>query len=204
MATVKLTLDSALIDQLMNRSSLYTRRLIEQLVDDARKYGLVLVVGAGINGATVPKWKELVERLLDRAIDRATLDEERIAPNKRRLSNWCQTTFDSVACASIAKALLGAERYRLEIQDAIYENVKDLDVLTAFCQNVSSETIGPQSDQNPFTTLRQIGFLCQTRQTKAVATFNFDTLLEAAIQACAEISPRAKYPRSYFRDSLPS
>ncbi len=178
------------------RLSTHSEELKNKLASDARNYGLVLVVGSGINGTAAPKWSELLGELLDRVIEKARFEDERVALFSEKLKAWCEDEFEVPAQASIVKQLLGPERYRLEIQHALYRKIKSLQALQDYCQNPTGRD---DSQRSKFELLRTIAELCQLDEVKGVATFNFDTLLEYAIKACPVKKPgERKAPRSYF------
>ena len=104
-----------------------TLELLGELVANAKEHGLVLFVGAGINAGSLAQWNELLFRLLGKAIQHIRLEEDRIDSlaslyKKISFEGWCRGHFDVCALASVIKSILGPERYRLEIQDALYAN----------------------------------------------------------------------------------
>src|ERR1035437_5544613 len=99
----------------------HSMRLLKELVINAHQHGLVLFVGSGINPSTIPLWSELLDSLLNQTVRDASLDDPRIRTLMPCLVDWCKRHFDACAQASIVKKVLGPERYRLEIQDALYK-----------------------------------------------------------------------------------
>jgi hypothetical protein len=176
--------------------STHSQDLVDKLATDARNNGLVLIVGSGINGTAAPMWSELLGQLLDEAIKKAGSEDKRIAFFPKQLKSWCQKEFDVLAQASIVKELLGPEFYRLKIQQGIYPKTTSLQDLQDYCRSPNG---GDKVQSSQFELLRSIAELCQLDAVKAVATFNFDTLLEYAIKSCKVKAPgERKVPHSYF------
>ena len=172
-----------------------SQELLGQLARDARTHGLVIVVGSGVNGAAVPQWSALLSELFGQAIEKAALEDQRVTPLSWKVRAWCEQEFDSLAQASIIKLLLGPDRYRLELQRAIYRNIETMDDLDSYCGNPSNR----KNLRGRYELLRTVAELCQLDEVIAVATFNFDTLLEQAIGSCPVKRPgRRKAPRSYY------
>lgn len=173
--------------------NMHTTRLFKDLVASARHNGLVLFVGSGINGGAIPKWSGLLNTLLTQAITHASPDDSRIHSLTPYLVEWCTRHFDVCAQASILKKIFGQERYRLEIQDALYKNAPGIEAEVGRYCDARQKGRPPTAGNHEL--LWRVAQLCSLSDVKAVATFNFDTLLERAINAC-----RVKYARAYFGD----
>ena len=190
----------------------YSRDLMKRLVKDAREHGLIIFVGAGVNATAIHQWSELLRDLLEQTIESAAMDDDRIRRFDGPLKKWCQQQFDACALASVIKHVLGPQRYRDEIQDAIYRGGTDLEQeIKTYCRG---RYFGSQSEPDrmqPRSAVRAFGNgaidmryellfrvaeLCSLPEVMGVATFNFDTLLEVAIAACGK-----KTPRAHFGDS---
>ena len=165
----------------------HSKRLFHNVVKDAQTNGLVLFLGSGINGTALPQWDSLLSRLLEKTFLEVSHEDSRISSHNRQLQKWCKTHYDVCAQASIVKSMLGSERYRLEIQDALYGSNTDVEKeIKEYCKN-------PSTVRSNYEFLRTIAKLCSLPQVKAVATFNFDTLLECAISAIGKRRPRAYF-----------
>ncbi|MBN1606822.1 MAG: SIR2 family protein [Polyangiaceae bacterium] len=147
-----------------------------RLLRDLGRRGLVLFVGAGINGKKELLWSGLLGRLCAAALERV-FDEERATPAERSqvLGSLDGTSggqlFNVYQKASLIKQLLG-KRYIPVLQKAIYPNsLRDLE--SAF----SSE------DSQELATLLGVARLCCSRRARvhAVVTFNCDNYLCMAI-----------------------
>jgi len=67
---------------------------LKELVADAKEHGLVLFVGAGINGTALPLWNELLTELLGQAI-REKLEKDPLSFQlSKQLTEWCKAHFD--------------------------------------------------------------------------------------------------------------
>jgi hypothetical protein len=187
--------------------------LLKRLVKDAREHGLIVFVGAGVNATAIPQWSNLLRGLLDQTIESAAMEDVRIRRFDGPLRKWCQQQFDACALASVIKHVLGPQRYRDEIQDAIYRGDTDLEkeIKTycrrryrgsqpeapnsiASCSEAEAGAIGAIDAR--YELLFRVAELCSLPEVMGVATFNFDTLLEVAIAACGK-----KTPRAHFGDS---
>jgi hypothetical protein len=167
-----------------------SERLLGELVRDARDQGLVLFVGSGINARAVAQWGKLLEELLRRTIREASIGDKRVSAFEPYLLRWCLNHFDVCAQASIVKKILGTGRYRREIQDILYNGKSDIEArVKNYCSPNSDNE--PKQEDKQFEFLRQVGRLCQLTQVRAVATFNFDTLLETAIDASGDRKAQA-------------
>ncbi len=169
-----------------------SQRLLQELVADTQQHGLVLFVGAGINAGYLSQWDALLTSLLEEAVGEAEFEDPRADGLAETLTTWCKTQFDVCAQASIVKHVLGAERFRLEIQDALYGGKQDAEQeVKRYCR---SRHRRKAIDKKPHLELLwRVAELCSLPQVKGVATFNFDTLLEHAIQGCGVRTPRAYF-----------
>jgi hypothetical protein len=163
-------------------------RLLQQFIKDANKHGLVLFIGSGINASILPKWGELLNKLLRKTIESISFEDRRIEGLFEPLHNWCRAHFDVYAQASIIKQILGPEKYRLEIQDVLYENQSNVEEKVREHCDPSKKEIDPA-----YKFLRAIAETCCLPQVKAVATFNFDPLLECAIDTLGKRKSRPYY-----------
>jgi hypothetical protein len=180
----------------------YSQEMLKNLREDARKHGLVLFVGSGVNGKAAPQWSGLLSGLLKLAIKVAEMEDDRIENHHDRLLKWCQRQFDPLAQATIAKGLLGPDRFRAEIQDAIYRQAGTEEELRDYCGNIEKRRANEASAK--FEMLRVAGELCHLPEVRAVATFNFDTLLETAVESTGKAGSKKKIARSYAGPALMS
>ena len=152
---------------------------ITRLADQAMRHGLVLFIGAGINGNRMPQWRRLLEVLLDQALI-YLVDRDaglRSKDTRTRLREWFAKEHDVYACASMAKALLG-DHYPDALRGVLYAEY-DEDTFRKEWRKAAGvgETWGA-----PFRFLVEVARLCQLPEVRAVATFNFDDLLEQVLQ----------------------
>jgi hypothetical protein len=160
---------------------------LSEFVNDVQNKGLVLFVGSGINGDAIVQWNDLLCSLLKKSLQRIEYEDSRIQDHNKKLVQWCSQNFGMSAQASITKKMFGTERYRLEIQEALYTKTKNVEQeVIKYCKNPA-----PYSSKYSF--LHQIANLCSLPQTKAVATFNFDTLLEQAIKTVGTRKPQPHF-----------
>lgn len=160
---------------------------------EVKQRGLVLFVGSGINARALPQWNTLLTRLLNEAIKETVFEDARIPFFIEYLLQWCKSHFDICAQASLIKYILGDERYKLEIQNALYGDHPDIESkVKDYCDHRSNSD-STCEDKNKFEYLYAVAELCSTPQVRAVITFNFDTLLETAIDAFG-----TKKPCAYF------
>jgi hypothetical protein len=128
----------------------------------AEQHGLVLFLGAGINGNLYPRWEGLVDRLLDEALQ--------IYPEREAYLKWVTTppsNFDVYARATLAKILLGPS-YTEIIRREIYR----------------SESNGAR---DKYSNVDKVAKLCCLPEVIAVVTYNYDTHLEMAF---GRLSPK--------------
>ena len=161
--------------------------ILHDLVQDVQSTGLVLFIGSGINGEALPQWDSLLGTLLSESLLWVEHEDIQIQNQHENLVKWCKQNLDVCAQASITKKLLGPERYRLEIQETLYGKTENIEEeIQAYCN-------GPAFQSKKYSFLRQVAELCSSSHVKAVATFNFDTLLECAISAIGDRRPRSYY-----------
>ena len=171
-----------------------SKKRLDKFITDAQTHGLVIIVGAGINGKAVVQWNALLRSLLTMALSLAKMEDTRFLEVSEYIENWFTSHFDVCAQASVIKHILGAERYRITLKDAIYKQFSDFDaVLKQYCEKRLEIENHPQKDYFEF--LYTVAKLCDSPHVKAVATFNYDTLLETAIKATTKIgrNPRPHY-----------
>jgi hypothetical protein len=163
---------------------------LKELVEDANEHGLVLFVGAGINGMALPLWNELLTDLLGEAV-RDKLETDPLSFQlSNHLTEWCKAHFDVTAQASLAKRILKDEKYQRIIRESLYKSSSEIE---AEFKNFCAGRMQDEDSAKKFGFLKATAELCSLPQVRAVATFNFDTLLETAIAACGEKRPRAYY-----------
>jgi hypothetical protein len=163
---------------------------------------LVLFVGSGVNGTLLPQWGTLLGVLVRQAIKEGSLDDHRVTSAMAAcLQKWAAEHFDVGAQASIAKRILGSARYRNEVQDALYACVAD--DIERQIEDYGRKAHGSDRPIDPqLELLCRVADLCLLPQVKAVATFNFDVLLEYAITAAARAKGERRRPRAYFGQAL--
>jgi hypothetical protein len=182
-------------------------RTLQELVAGAERNGLVLFVGSGISAELVPVWKSLLGGLLDIALKEAAFQDNSIHGWPEAVAGWMQSHFDVCAKASLIKQILGPERYRAEVRHALYKKCFDIQrrMETDFAKRA-----GKEKGEVCFDAIWHVASLCSRPAVRAVATFNFDTLLETAILCLGERTPRphcgeagARFPGSSGERDLP-
>lgn len=164
-----------------------TTETLAEIVSHAENKGLVLFVGAGISAGIVPLWNNLLGELLEVAIDEAATEDSRIGKrNREALLKWAKDHFDEAGKASLIKQILGPKRYRIEVRDAIYRKCPEAS--KQLLDEIGNGSIGKSGSK--FEGLYQVARLCSHSCIRAVATFNFDTLLETAIECLTKRVPR--------------
>ena len=185
------------------------KQLMEELVADSKANGLVLFLGSGINATAVSQWTGLLDSLWEKVFDEASADDELFRDFKGPLKQWC-TKLEVCAQAALIKKILGAERYLTEIQHAVYK-IDNLErEVKEYCKGRSSGKIVEPNAK--YELLWRTACLACLPQVRGVVTFNFDRLLECAIEALSEKSEkkpeektlaakdglRPKIPYTYF------
>ncbi len=159
-----------------------TDPMISELAANAKRRGLVLFLGAGVNGTALPQWEDLLERLLERALSLLIDRDEGLADpdTRKQVLKWITAEHDVYARASLVKALLGAD-YLSSLRELLYDSPgKDgqLDY-SGVWDHLKASLKGTSK---AFAFLSAIVELCQRPEIRAVATFNFDNLLETAMK----------------------
>jgi hypothetical protein len=170
--------------------------LIPELARHAHERGLVLFLGAGVNGAELPQWEDLLKRLLTRAVEQLMDRDKALENDKMRESilEWIKKEHDVYARASLAKALLGGE-YLNSLRQSLYEFPEKALDLDKFRKHFQALPL-LQAEGSCFPFLSAIVELCQLPEVRAVATFNFDNLLETAMVLYAGEDKGKRQPQS--------
>ncbi|MFA5262300.1 MAG: SIR2 family protein [Opitutaceae bacterium] len=122
--------------------------------------GAVLVLGAGVNGDDVPKWKGILQKLLVDALIQKSASSD--AKACERMAESIQAKFDIYAQASLVEAILGPERLVSRLASIIYNPRQPSPVREG-------------------SLLDSVGRLCMSGSIRAVLTFNYDTYLEQVL-----------------------
>lgn len=154
----------------------------------ARTNGLVLFLGAGVNGDAGLMWKELLEELLTRGIQSAVAPAQD-ADASRWLGHEVATdsAYDSYARAGIGALLLGPHQFLPTLRSLIYSRC-DLSGLDAMCRDAARnpgtavDALGAKASAGAFGLLAALARLCMRPEIIAVVTYNFDMLLELAMK----------------------
>ncbi len=178
---------------------------LDRLLNEISKRPLVIFAGAGINGKTIPQWNELLLSLMEHALSEIAY-RERL--NKRDKSNLHKTInelydngeIDSYAAATLIKRLLG-KNYISHLRNKLYEKFYK----NEFLQYFKNPKGNGHEDKYKF--LIQTAKLCSSPNVHAVVSYNYDNLLEIAIDTIAKrktaiISP-SKGSVSLDKDTLP-
>src|SRR5438309_2224039 len=76
--------------------SRFNEKIYSKLVATAQEHGLVLVVGAGINGTTAPQWSGVLEELLKAGVRESSLFDPVLSQlNLEELVSELQKQFDT-------------------------------------------------------------------------------------------------------------
>lgn len=172
---------------------------LTQLIAAAESQGLVLFIGAGVNGTAVYQWNKLLSSLLAPVLGLAKMEDPRISQVSQYLSTWFGSHFDVCSQASVIKQVLGSNRYLLELQHAIYNRASTSEAaLKAYCKDPPTTEDHPRKPDFEF--LFAVARLCDSPHVKAIATFNFDTFLETAIKAATKRRPRSHHGQATVAD----
>lgn len=159
-------------------------QLAHEIADLARRDGLVLFTGAGINGEAGLMWDALLANVLRHGLACALTAP---ADVKQPLA-LIRAGYDPYAQAGIARTLMGARRFVPILRSALYSKPEcDFTALDQYCRSIATQDPAcPPKDSpasSPFGYLASIARLCMRREIEAVVTLNFDTLLESAMQS---------------------
>jgi hypothetical protein len=152
---------------------------------------LVLFLGAGINGKAVPQWPALLRSLLRRAL-RCSLHPPATPECIDAVLQRTTDEHDGYAQASIAEMLLGSRRFPAVLRGEIYGQCDFARLRTSCCYLAGwfqSAWVNESREPEEFGLLCSIARLCLAREVIAVVTYNFDTLLEFAIEAICSSLP---------------
>jgi hypothetical protein len=138
-----------------------SQEILADIQSAAEANGLVLFLGAGVNGRRFPQWRDLVNKLLVEALSPhpeggdypAWLDQRNVA-------------FDLYARATLAKTLLG-KKYIEVLRQQLYS--------------------GNEAEESH---VLRIARLCRWPAVKAIVTYNYDTHLEDAYEEIREAGDR--------------
>lgn len=138
-------------------------KLPDKLLNDIQCRPMVLFVGSGIVSDIVPSWRDLLKQLLVQSARKILLDKKLTAGDTEELLSLLQDerNFSLYEQAGIIKIMLDKE-YISHIRREIYKKYS-IDKLK----------------KNDF--IRNIARLCRFRCVHAVVTYNYDDLLERAI-----------------------
>jgi len=174
----------------------------------ARQEKLVLFVGAGINGDAGWMWPELLKELLTRGLQ-CSVEPAPSSDALAKLKESISKEHDFYAQASIASVLLGPNRFLPILRSVVYsrlQGIRDLSRLEELCRAAASsgkpvDDLGnTKQDVSAFGYLASLARLCTRREIVAVVTYNYDTLLEYAME-CIVRAP--KCPPSLKRTPVP-
>lgn len=167
----------------------------------ARKDGLALFLGAGINGTAGWMWKDLLEQLLRRALV-TSLAPVGEAAARDELVAALACEHDCYSQASIAAVLLGSNRFAPILRNAVYSRLNGtcgLADLEKFCAAAAREPFAPVSQLQPARMRKAFGYLaavarlCMRPEVTVAVTYNFDTLLEHAMTGLSRAAGCARW-----------
>ena len=173
-----------------------------QSPDGIHKKQFVLFLGSGCNGACGVQWEQLVKNLLEDTLKQRIL-------NKNDYQNLCEEIgreFDTYWIGSLIKELSGENRFKALIRENIYKKF-NIDDFKIYCNKQIAKTrklIRFEFDEK-FSTLFLSALLCVLGHTRAVVTYNYDSILETAISYIAELCEEDIIPNSQHgeEDSQP-
>ena len=164
--------------------------LAREIANLARKEALVLFVGAGINGDAGWQWPGLLKELLTRGLQ-CSVEPAPSRDALTKLQEAIAKEHDFYAQASIASVLLGPHRFLPILRSVVYSRLKrscDLSRLEDLCRAAASkrttpvDDFGSKGDVAAFGYLSSLARLCTRPEIVAVVTYNYDTLLEYAVE----------------------
>jgi hypothetical protein len=165
---------------------LHEKPPVEQISELAKERGLVLFVGAGINGECAPQWYSILQSLLESGFELLTLRDASVTLKDQKIAKkWCQrkSKYDLCAQAVIAKQLLG-DRYVGALYETIYDENKLREAdFQGYCARKSMVKA-----EGYYGYLRQTAELCQSRHVRAVVSFNYDSFLEESIDGNPQLA----------------
>jgi hypothetical protein len=156
-------------------------RNFEALKQDVRHSQLVLFLGAGVTATLTPTWGELLDKMVDRAVTDAlsgSLTTKQVASvSSRILKNGTMSAYEK---AGIAKHFL-KERYLEVLRDVLYEK----------CNPASIQHL-LKSDEGrvKHAFLRSTARLCDRREVMALVTYNYDDIVERAVDRAYSVYGR--------------
>ena len=133
-------------------------RHFDDLLEDVRRAPLVLFVGAGVTAGILPTWDDLLEELLDEAIDDFFSLE--CSPNERkRLKRFLMgsRTLSTYERATIIKTFLG-DQYLSVLRHKLYFGAT-------------------KYERRPTPFLGAVAALCASPHVSAVVSYNYDNIL---------------------------
>lgn len=166
-------------------------RALKEILNQDPAPSLVLVLGSGVNGTLVPQWDNLIRELFLSTLMN-TIEDEKVFNS---VVDEIKTNFDVYARASLLKNILG-HSFHGSLRNIIYKNV-NIDELIKYCGNSN-----PVKDGR-FDLIKSVAKLCQNKRILAVITYNYDNLLETAMNSVLNksripVSVRGRYPRFEF------
>lgn len=162
-------------------------RALKYLTTRAERDGLVLFVGSGISAGLVPMWNDLLDKLLESVLAETAFEDQRIHACREPLEQWIKSHFEVCAKASLIKEILGPDRYRAEVRNELYKKCSD--IRERMGNDFKSREDGKRGEKD-FDAIWHVASLCSCRAVRAVATFNFETLLETALECLGKRAPR--------------
>lgn len=174
-------------------------QLAHEIADLARAEGLVLFLGAGVNGKAGLLWGGLLKKLLARGLEWG-MESPPSARVRNKIVAKIVADHDFYARASLGSMLLGTRRFVPILQSLLYGRLHgscDLSRLEALCRAAARrpmvwiDRLGPRRLQEAFGFLAALARLCMRPEVVAVVTYNYDTLLEFAMESMVRDPERA-------------
>ncbi|NOY61146.1 MAG: hypothetical protein GXO75_19730, partial [Calditrichaeota bacterium] len=129
-------------------------------------------------------------------------EDPKLLTNKEDVKKWSKSYYDVYGIASLVKAL-APDRYMELLRFHIYQH-DFYDELVAYCKNKSIRSRDRSNLDRRYSLLKAVARLCISPLVNAIVTFNYDGLLDTAIEAVrAERSRTGKKSVNSQRSSNP-
>lgn len=165
--------------------------LLLHLLSSDKAQDLVLFVGAGINGGTLPSWDKLLAVLMEKSLNYALGGKDRYRTiDIPKLQQWATNpaNLDFYSQAELVRRFLGPQ-YVHTLRSALYKNF-DEGEWDGFLKKLGENSCGGNSK---FATIERLSQLCQQKRIRAVVTTNYDSLLLEAINDVAKSTGRKAF-----------
>jgi hypothetical protein len=148
------------------------------LIRDVKRTPLVLFIGAGVNANLIPTWSALLNELMDIVTDRIIAISGGDSNHKKELKDALSSKEEhsDYERATLAKVILGTQ-YPVYLRSILYKEVKKRKLLNSYFHHKENES----RNNNDTRFLREVVKLCKSRRVKAIVSYNYDDILQEAI-----------------------